>query len=654
MATNTNGGEPPSFVDILPARVVKKEEGFDSNSTFPQSHVQENNNINNTNNKSISIAERRAAKCGFNASNINTAGLPVALPPLGSPYFTVPPGISPSTLLDSPIMLPNYQAQSSPTTGTFQFPSPNHENLKVELKLANGEYNNVAKGTFEPNAQGFPNSTSKNLGVENKYSQPFEEINNPKDLQEMGEDYFVDATHNIAKNQIFNQNDDDKCNERITNPNPKEVAKYTEDGYYWRKYGQKQVKGSECPRSYFKCTNTSCLVKKKVERTHDGQITEIVYKGTHNHPQPLKRFGDASDTSHERDEVCLKVEGATIENKDIMPDPNALLGDFSNPFSRTIEVLGPVETQELSSKFGDRKVDNQDNEGSPDSISFNEEDNDNGECEPKRRKKDSFPTESTISRSTREPRVVVQIESDIDILNDGYRWRKYGQKVVKGNPNPRSYYKCTTPGCPVRKHVERAANDIKSVITTYEGKHNHEVPSTKNGSLVISDVASLPHIATSNTISTTSTMSSHKTDVTKSGKRIQDLPTYVERKPIFNYNEMMRSNFPGNFSSDLNFGASSMYHQLSFPSFPSLHYGPLLSNGNHHMKNFPSSNLHPILSNYMSLPLATNHVRPGPGDVSLGHCNNFQVINHPASQSSNQGRGTNECQAETIRPKEEQ
>lgn len=41
------------------------------------------------------------------------------------------------------------------------------------------------------------------------------------------------------------------------------------------------------------------------------------------------------------------------------------------------------------------------------------------------------------SRIVKEPRIVVQTTSEIDILDDGYRWRKYGQKVVKGNPNPR-------------------------------------------------------------------------------------------------------------------------------------------------------------------------------------------------------------------------
>lgn len=62
--------------------------------------------------------------------------------------------------------------------------------------------------------------------------------------------------------------------------------KRSEDGYNWRKYGQKQVKGSENPRSYYKCTYPNCPMKKKVERSLEGQITEIVYKGSHTHPKP--------------------------------------------------------------------------------------------------------------------------------------------------------------------------------------------------------------------------------------------------------------------------------------------------------------------------------------------------------------------------------
>ncbi|KAG2717620.1 hypothetical protein I3760_03G184000 [Carya illinoinensis] len=81
----------------------------------------------------------------------------------------------------------------------------------------------------------------------------------------------------------------------------------------------------------------------------------------------------------------------------------------------------------------------------------------------------------------REPRVAFLTKSEIDHLEDGYRWRKYGQKAVKNSPYPRSYYRCTSPKCIVKKRVERSFQDPSTVITTYEGQHNHHCPANLRG-----------------------------------------------------------------------------------------------------------------------------------------------------------------------------
>ena len=84
-------------------------------------------------------------------------------------------------------------------------------------------------------------------------------------------------------------------------PLPHLIEKPSEDGFNWRKYGQKQVKGSEYPRSYYKCTHPSCPVRKKVERSYDGQITEIIYKGDHNHPKPPPTRRTGMNNAHSSD-----------------------------------------------------------------------------------------------------------------------------------------------------------------------------------------------------------------------------------------------------------------------------------------------------------------------------------------------------------------
>ncbi|KAK9130393.1 hypothetical protein Sjap_010880 [Stephania japonica] len=265
------------------------------------------------------------------------------------------------------------------------------------------------------------------------------------------------------------------------------------DGYNWRKYGQKLVKSNESSRSYYRCTQINCLAKKKVEHSdHSGCVIAIVYKGRHNHEPPRKIR-------------CTKARRSVASTGSI---PSAYPDEENGIVAHVAKKL---DSDSLVSRreAGDTKPEKQ-LQGSctrVHNIIVKAEEHDT-EPNAKQREEEDTAYLPSLFKAVKEPKIVVQASGDVGISGDGYRWRKYGQKMVKGNPNPRadssaetkhvdhvmwhlgwivdqgkvlemSYYKCTSAGCPVRKHVERAIDGTTTIIITYEGKHDHDMPVPK-------------------------------------------------------------------------------------------------------------------------------------------------------------------------------
>ncbi|GMH31175.1 hypothetical protein Nepgr_033018 [Nepenthes gracilis] len=366
--------------------------------------------------------------------------------------FTIPPGLSPATLLDSPGLFPGQ--------GPF--------GMSHQQALAHVTAQAVQ-------AHGFPSILA--VSPPTSLAQ-ISSITSEMSVRQNALHSLPNAKVELKEPSQFSDYDQTSQHSSIV------VDKPADDGYKWRKYGQKQVKGSEFPRSYYKCTQPGCPVKKKVECSLDGQVTEIIYKGQHNHlPPSSKRSKEAVNLN--RNSSIHGNSGYGLQCQSLNMD--RLSEDAAFPLSRKIQESSQATAEHLSS-------DSEEVVGDDTRLYKGDED----EPDSKRRNMEVRVLEPGSShRTLTEPRIIVQTTSEVDLLDDGYRWRKYGQKVVKGNPYPRSYYKCTHPGCNVRKHVERASTDPKAVITAYEGKHNHDVPAGRTSSHNTANnnamLPSLPH-----------------------------------------------------------------------------------------------------------------------------------------------------------------
>ncbi|KAL3844492.1 hypothetical protein ACJIZ3_001895 [Penstemon smallii] len=108
----------------------------------------------------------------------------------------------------------------------------------------------------------------------------------------------------------------------------------TDDGYSWRKYGQKDILGAKYPRSYYRCTYRmvqNCWANKQVQRSDDDPtIFEITYKGTHTcnqcvNPKP------ASPEKQEQNQTLLMNLKANLRVQTEDLDKKEMPAHFSFP-----------------------------------------------------------------------------------------------------------------------------------------------------------------------------------------------------------------------------------------------------------------------------------------------------------------------------------
>ncbi|KAI3882579.1 hypothetical protein MKX03_010698 [Papaver bracteatum] len=97
----------------------------------------------------------------------------------------------------------------------------------------------------------------------------------------------------------------------------------------------------------------------------------------------------------------------------------------------------------------------------------------------------------------RTVRVAGPIMGNLEIPpDDGFTWRKYGQKEILGSSFPRGYYRCTHKsfyGCEAKKQVQRLDDDPNTFEVTYYGHHsccnsseinNNTIPSSSCSTMV--------------------------------------------------------------------------------------------------------------------------------------------------------------------------
>lgn len=194
----------------------------------------------------------------------------------------------------------------------------------------------------------------------------------------------------------------------------------------------------------------------------------------------VERSLESSTMSLER-KISVKDEAGVLkaelhrvkeENDNLNKMLSALCTNFSSLQSQVMDLVSRTANEELASAKKRKNEHGHQNNLSSGSINFSN----HMDCSSS---EDSSKKVCRL-RQTKISKLCIRTDpSDTTLLvKDGYQWRKYGQKITRDNPCPRAYFRCAlAPACPVKKRVQRNAQDRTILVATYEGEHTHPSPS---------------------------------------------------------------------------------------------------------------------------------------------------------------------------------